>query len=185
VESYRLLLQHGPRDAEWVLERDDMLLSLTDPDGQVVFAGESAHRVVNLWYLSGESEIRLGPAHDCLSFRKHPDALAAVRAAAEAGLTEDAEARVALRLRAANAVRDGLVMFVVAGGLFGLCCWWAATAGDPAPGTWLAWVLKWFGLLLGWALLVLLAFVGVGGDVALVGFRLRAWVRRIERAETR
>lgn len=182
MESYRLLQQGGPEDSEWILEREGAVLSLTDPDGQAVFTSEPAHRVVDLWYLGGHKEIRLVPEHNGLAFLKHRDALAAVRAAVEAGLAADAEARDGLRLRATGAIRDGLVMFVVAGGLFGLYCWWASTAGDPPPGTWLAWVLKWFGVCLGWALLVLLAFVGAGGDTALTGVRLRTWVRRIERS---
>jgi hypothetical protein len=182
VESYRLLPEGGPRDAGWVLERDGTLLSLTDPGGQVVFESEPAHRVVDLWYLGGAGEIRLAPAHACLAFRRHRDAVAAVRAAAEAGLVSDAEGRGGVRRRAAGAVRDGLVMSGVAGGLFGLYCWWAFTAGDPPPGTWLAWVLKWFGVCVGWALLVLLALAAAGAEIARVGLRLRSWVRRIERA---
>jgi hypothetical protein len=182
VESYRLVLEGGRRDAEWVLARDGAEVTLTDPDGQIVFAGEPAYRVIDLWNLGGEGRIRLVLAHDCLAFRKHRGAVAAVRAAVEAGLAADSEVRGGLRLRAAAAIRDGSVMFAVAGGLFGLYCGWAFAAGDPPPGTWLAWALEWFGVCVGWALLVLLAVAGAGVEIARVGFRLRSWVRRVERS---
>ena len=73
-------------------------------------------------------------------------------------------------------------MFVVAGGLFGLYCWWAFTDGDPPPGTWLRWVLMWFGWLIHWVLLVLMGAALAGPFVSFFGLRQWWRLRRIGRA---
>ena len=40
----------------------------------------------------------------------------------------------------------------------------------------MAWVLRWFGVCIGWALLVLLALTAAGLEIARVGFWVRRWV---------
>jgi hypothetical protein len=68
-------------------------------------------------------------------------------------------------------------MFVIAGGLFALYCWWAATSEDPPPGAWLAWVLTSLGFIFGWLFLV---FAAAGPWIACIGLRQRSLVRRAD-----
>jgi hypothetical protein len=185
VESYRLVPDGGSRDAEWVLEWDDVTLTLRAPDGQPVFEGPTAaaHRVVELYELYAEGKVSLATPHGSLRFTKQPAALAAVRGLVEAGLAGDAAFCAELRRQSLRAIPRGLVMFAVGGGLFGLYCWYASWAPDPPPGHWMRWI--------GWLVHgVLLILMGVGLAGLLVAyFGVRQWlrVRRIERraAETR
>jgi hypothetical protein len=180
VESFRLLLDTGPRDAEWVLECEGPLLSLTAPDGFKVIAAEPAHRVINLRSLLGENAICLVSEHGSRIFRKNRAAIAAIRHSVKAALAEDAAFRAELGRESRQDVWAGLAMFLVAGGLFASYCWWAATSGDPPPGTWLAWVFRWLGPFFGALLCVLLVFAAVGPWIAYTGLRQRSLVRQAE-----
>ena len=162
MESFRLLLNTGPRDAEWVLECEGPLLSLTAPDGFKVIAAEPAHRVINLRALLGRDAICLVSEQGFRKFRKNRAALAAIKHSVKAALAEDAASRAELGRESRQDVWGGLAMFVVAGGLFASYCWWAVTSGDPPPGTWLAWVFRWLGPFFGVLLFVLLIFAEVG-----------------------
>ncbi len=179
MESHRLVLEGGPRDAEWLLEWEGVTLTLTGPDGRPVFetGAGGAHRLVDLYDLYAEGKITLATPHGAVTFRKQPAALAALRALVEAGLAQDAEFRAELRRQSLRAIPRGLVMFVVGGGLFGLYCWYASWAPDPPPGHW----VRWFGWLIHGALLVLMAAGLAGPFVAYFGFRQWLRVRRIER----
>jgi hypothetical protein len=179
VESYRLIQEGGPGDAEWVLAWGDATLTLDAPDGQRVFEGPSAaaHHFVELYELYAEGKISFATPHGSLAFKKQSAAVAAVRRLVEVGLAGDPEFCAELRRQSLWAIPLGLVMFVVGGGLFGLYCWYASWAPDPPPGHW----MRWFG----WAIhLVLLVLMGVGlAGPVVTYFGVRQWlrVRRIER----
>jgi hypothetical protein len=57
-----------------------------------------------------------------------------LRTFVEANLEKDAEYRTHLHREAVRDIPIGLAMFIVAGGLFGLYCWYASWAPDPPPG---------------------------------------------------
>src|SRR5262245_55973717 len=99
MESYRMILKGGPRDAEWILEWDDATLALKDPDGRPVFEVESnaAHRVVGLYQLFAEGQISFATPVGFLTFKKNPAALTPLRRLVESGLAQDAEFRSELR----------------------------------------------------------------------------------------
>lgn len=152
---------------------------LKDPDGQPVFEAQvaCAHRAVELYELYAEGKISFASPHGSLAFKKNPAALAELRDFVEAGLASDAEYRTALRRQSLRAISLGLTMFVIAGGLFGLYCWYASGASDPPPGHW----IRWFGWLIHGILLVLLAAALAGPFIAYFGFRQWLRVRWIER----
>jgi hypothetical protein len=183
VESHRLRQEGGPRDAEWVLAWDDATLTLDAPDGQRVLEAPSsaAHGLVELYELYAEDKVSFATPHGSLAFKKQSVAVTAVRRLVEAGMAGDPEYCADLRRQSLRAVPRGLVMFVVAGGLFGLYCWWAAVAGDPPPGTWQRWVLVWFGWAIHGVLLILMGVALAGPFVAYFGVRQWLRVRRIER----
>jgi hypothetical protein len=108
-----------------------------------------------------------------------PAALAELREFVEAGLGSDAEYCTELRRQSLRSIPLGLAMFFVAGGLFGLYCWYASWAPDPPPGHW----IRWFGWLIHGILLVLLG-AALAGPLVAYFFGLRQWlrVRRLERA---
>jgi len=184
MHSHRLTHEGGPAGAKWQLEWDDAAFTLRDPDGQLVFecSDAQAHRVIEVYELYAEGKVSFATPHGSLTFKKHRAAAAGLRLFVEAGLRADPEYLAQLRRESARAIPRGLVMFVVAGGLFGLYCWWAFTNDDPPPGTWLRWVLVWFGWLIHGVLLVLMGVALAGPFVSFFG--LRQWWRfcRIGRA---
>lgn len=185
MESHRLVQEGGPRDAEWVLAWDDATLTLDAPDGQRMLEAppSAAHRIVGLYELYSEGKVSFATPHGPLAFKKR-SAVAAVRGLVEAGLAGDPGYCADLRRQSLRAIPCGLVMFVVAGGLFGLYCWWAFTAGDPPPGTWLRWVLVRFGWAIHWVLLILISVALAGPLVNYSGLRQWWRFRRIGRAAT-
>jgi hypothetical protein len=179
VESHRLILESGPPDAEWLLEWDDVTLTLKAPDGQLVLEAPptAAHRLVELYELYAEGKVSFATSHGSRTFKKQSGALAALRGLVEAGMAGDAEFRAELRRQSLRAIPRGLVMFVVGGGLFGLYCWYASWAPDPPPGHW----IRRFGWLIHGVLLVLMGVGLAGPFVAYFGLRQWLQVRRIER----
>jgi hypothetical protein len=179
VESHRLVPEGGPPDAEWLLEWDDAAVTLKGPDGRPAFESPLAavHRVVGLHELYAEGKISFAGPRGALTFKKQPDALAALRGLVEAGLAGDTEFRDTLRRQSLHAILRGLAMFALGGGLFGLYCWYASWAPDPPPGHW----IRWFGWLIKGILLVLMAVGLAGPFVAYFGLRQWLRVRRIER----
>ena len=108
---------------------------LLNPDGEAVLEAEAAraHRLVELFDLYAEGKVSLATPDGSLTFKRNRAAVADVRAFLEQGLASDVEYRTQLRREAAGAIPRGLVMFVVAGSLFGLYCWWASRR-QPAAG---------------------------------------------------
>jgi hypothetical protein len=163
VQSHRLLLKGGPSTAEWRLQWDDTKFVLKDPDGQSVFETDTAyaHRVVDIYELYAQGKISL---------------TSPLRKFVEAGIGADNQYRAELRRQSLRAILRGIAIFVIAGGLFTLYCWYASWAPDPPH-----WV-RWFGWLIHGILLLLLAIALAGPW--LVYFGLRQWlrIRRIERA---
>jgi hypothetical protein len=179
VHAHRLILEGNSSEAEWLLEWDDAKFVLKDPDGQIVFEAEAtyAHRLVELFELYAEGKISFATQHGSLVFKKNPAAVADLLEFVEAGLKSDAQYRTRLRHQSMRAIVRGLAMFVVAGGLFGLYCWYASWAPDPPPDHW----VRWFGWLIHAILLVLLAVALAGPLIAYFGFRQWLRFRRIER----
>jgi hypothetical protein len=182
MELHRMILEGGPRDAEWLLEWDDATLALKDPDGHPVFEVESnsAHRVVGLYQLFAEGQISFATPVGFLTFKKHRAALTPMRRLVELGLARDAEFRSELRRESLRAIPRGLALFVVGGGLFSLYCWYASWAPDLPSGHW----IRWFGWLIHGVLLVLMGAALAGPCVCYFGFRQWLSVRRIERRAT-
>jgi hypothetical protein len=183
MHDYRLIPELGPDRDEWLLRWDEQSLQLKDPDGETVIDIETAaaHQLVDLYELYDQRKVGFLTAQGPLVFRKHPAAVEALRELVEDALVEDAEFRDALREHSLQQVGIGLAMFLVAGGLFALYCWWAAIADDPVPGTWLHFVLTWFGWLIHLLLLVLLGLALAGLAVAYYAIRQWQRARRIER----
>lgn len=180
-----LLRRDGDRpDARWRIEWDDVTFELTDPIGGCVLTvpAADAHRLIGMNDLYHEGRVSIATPHGPLTFRKHRSAVVDLRVMFEAGLLGDPEYLAHLRREAARTVPLGLVMFVAAGGLFELYCWWAFTAGDPPPGTWLRWALVWFGWLVHLVLIVLLGIALAGPWVSASAARQWWRFRRIERA---
>jgi len=180
VHSHQLIPEGGSSKAEWLLEWDDAKFALKDPDGQPVFEAEAAYayRVVKLYELYAEGKISFASPHGSLAFKKNPAALAELREFVEERLGSDGEYCTELRRQSLRSIPLGLAMFFVAGGLFGLYCWYASRAPDPPPGHW----IRWFGWLIHGILLVLLGAALAGPLVAYFGLRQWLRVRRIERA---
>jgi hypothetical protein len=172
------------RDRKWTLAWEGQFLTLTDPDGRAVFERVPASRVVNLYALDDERSIKFVVGYELLESRRRNSALAALRTAVEVAVAEDAAFRAERTRTARESVRHGFVAGAVAGGLFGLYVWWAFTGDDPLPGTWLRWVFDWFGWLIGWMLIVLLAFAVAGPTICYSGLRELRRIRRVERRMT-
>jgi hypothetical protein len=130
LQSFRLILEGDPPEGGWLLEWDDETLSLRDPEGRPIFEAPSAsaHRVVDLDELYGESKVGFATPFGSWAFRKYPDALEAVRQLVERGLAGDPAFLLGMRAQALRMAALGLVMFAVGGGLFGLYCWFASWA---------------------------------------------------------
>jgi hypothetical protein len=109
--------------------------------------------------------------------RRNPAASAALRAFVEAGLRSDVAYRTQLKHESLLSIPIGLAMFLVAGGLFALYCWYASWAPDPPPDHW----LRSFGWLVHGILLLLLGAALAGPFVAYNGLRQWLRIRRIER----
>ncbi len=187
MESYRLIVERGPRDAEWVLAWDAAVLTLTAPDGEQVLEvpPNTIHRHVRLDELYSEGKVCIITPHGQLTFRTYPEVLTAVRQQVEVGLVDDADFCADLRRKSLQDIPAGLLMFVVCGGLFGLYCWWATTNGDPPPGTWQRTLLVWSGCLIYGVLLVLLGVALAGPLISYRGLRTWLRVRRIVRLADR
>jgi hypothetical protein len=178
VHSHLLTLEGDWPGAKWVLEWDDAVFIVRAPNGETAFAVETAHahRAIEVNELYAEGKISLTTPDGPLAFKKHRAAAAALRAFFEAGLRTDPEYLARLRTDAAGTIPSGLVMFVVAGGLFSLYCWWAFTHDDPPfIRLWPRWALAVVGSLIHGVLLVLLAAALAGPLVSLWG--LRQWWR--------
>lgn len=183
MPTHLLRRDEDPPDARWRIEWDDTTFELTDPVGGsvVAVAAAGAHRLVGVYELYSEGRVSIATASGRLTFRKHPAAVASLRVMFESNVERDPEYLAHLRRDAARAMPRGLVMFVAAGGLFALYCWWAFTAGDPPPGTWLRWALVWFGWLVHLVLIVLLGMALAGPWVSVSAARQWWRFRRIER----
>jgi hypothetical protein len=179
MESYRLVQEGGPRDAEWVLAWDDALLTLDAPDGQRVLEAppSAAHRLVDMYALYAEDKVSFATPHGALTFKEQTAAVAAVRRLVEASMAGEPEFCADLRRQSLLTIPLGLAMFVVGGGLFGLYCWYASWAPDPPPGHW----IRWFGWAIHGVLLVLMGVGLAGPFVAYFGLRQWQRLRRIER----
>jgi hypothetical protein len=180
AHSHRIVLESDASKAEWLLEWDNVTFELKDADGRVVYESEAAeaHRIVELYELYEEGKISLSSPYGSLVFEKNPAALADLRQFMDAAIASDVEYRKALRRQSLRLVPLGLAMFFVAGGLFGLYCWYAARAPDPPPGHW----IRRLGWLIHGVLVVLLGAALAGPLLCFAGFRLWRRVRRIERA---
>lgn len=179
MESYRIRQEGGPRDTAWVLACDGEMLTLDAPDGERVLKAPitEVHRLVGLYDLYAEGKVRLATSRGSLVFREQSDSEAAAKRWVEAGMAADPEFCADLRRQSLGAIRRGLVMFLVGGGLFGLYCWYASWAPEPPPEHWIR-RLKWpiHGVLL------LLLGLGLSGPLAAYfGLMQLSRVRRIER----
>jgi len=184
MHSHQLTYEGGLTDAKWLLEWDDAAVTLRGPDGQPVFQAEAgqALRIIEIFELYAEGKVSFATTHGSLTFKKNRAAAAEMRSFVEAGLRADPEYLAQLRRHSAVTTTRGLAMFVVAGGLFGLYCWWAFTDGDPPVGTWQRWVLVWFGWLIHGMLLILMGVSLAGPFVSFFGLRQWWRFRRIGRA---
>lgn len=169
------------RDRKWTLFWEGKFLTLSDPDGKLVFERQPAPRMVKLDVLDDERRIVFVVGYEILEFRQRKSAIAALRAAVDVALAEDHEFRAERSRLGRENIRGGLALGLVAGGLLGLYVSWAVTSDDPAPGTWLRWVFDWFGWLIGWLLLVLTAFAGAGLMICYSGIRELRRIRRVDR----
>lgn len=178
MPSHRLVLESDSSNAEWLLEWNSVEFVLKNPQGEPVFTVDTAvaHRVVGLFELYAKGRIGLASTQGSLVFQKHPAANADLRDLVKAALQGDVGYRAQVRRQAKHSVAIGLAMFVVAGTLFGLFCWYASWAPDPPPGHW----IQRFGWLIHICLLVLLAIALTGPFVAAFGVRLWQRVRCIE-----
>lgn len=180
VHSHKLIAERQALKGEWLLEWDNAKFVLKDPGGQPVFEADAANavRVIDLYELYVESKISLASPQGSLAFKKNPAAVAELRRFVDVRLAEDVDYRSELRRQSLLAIPLGLAMFLVAGGLFGLYCWYASWAPDPPLRHWIRW--------LGWLVhLVLAVLLGAAFAGAVIGcFGLRRWlgIRRIERA---
>jgi hypothetical protein len=175
---HRILPENGRPGDEWSLEWDDATFILKDPDGEPALevGATRAHRLVEAYDLYAEGKVTFTTPHGALTFKPDQATLVALREFVEENLRSDPEYREELRRHARRSIVLGLMMFVVAGGLFGLYCWWASWAPDPPPGHW----IRWFGGLIHGVLLVLMAGAIAGPFVCWFGFRQLLRVRRIE-----
>jgi hypothetical protein len=179
LHSHRLILKGDQSNREWLLEWDDKSFVLKDPDGLPVFEAESqyAHRIIELHEMYADGRISFATPNGSLAFKKNPEALVELREFAEARLSCDDVYRSELRRSALRAIPCGLSMFIVAGGLFSLYCWYVSWAPDPPPGHW----IRWFGWLIHGVLLLLLGVALAGPAVCYSGFRHWLRIRRIDR----
>jgi hypothetical protein len=180
THSHWLILEDGPANAEWLLERDLTTLILTDPDGNPVLQTNvaEAHRLVDLHALYFQCKISLRSSNGSVVFRRNSAAQADLRELVETGVASDAEYRKKLRRPILPFILAGVAMFFVAGGLFGLYCWYASWAPEPPPGHW----IRWFGWLIHGILLLLLVAALLGPVAVYHGIQQWVCVRRVERA---
>jgi len=173
VHTIRLILKDDPTKAEWLLQWDNSSFSLKNPEGQPVFetAVSTVHRLVEIRELYAEDKISLAIPYGSMVFESDPIALAELRAFVAKSLGSDAEYCAELQRRSLRSIPIGLAMFLVAGSLFGLYCWYAIGAPDPPPGHW----IRWFGWLIHGILLILLGVALAGPYVAWLG--VREWLR--------
>jgi hypothetical protein len=179
VHSHELTLEKGPHDAIWLLEFDEGNFYLTAPDGEVELEDQDdrAHRLIDHYALYAEGKICLRTPTGSLVFKPHKEAVKDLRELFEARLRSEPEYVEILSQGARGAIPFGFVLFIVAGGLFALYCWWASWAPDPPPGHW----LRWLGWLIHGALLLLLAVSLAGASMVVFGVRELQRLRRIAR----
>lgn len=179
MPSHRLFPEKDRDDGEWLLEWDDAKFVLRSPDGRPAFVEDTsnAHRSIKLYELYVEGKIAFSGPPDSPVFEKNPAASAALRAFVEAGLRSDVAYRTQLKRESLLTMPIGLAMFLVAGSLFALYCWYASWAPDPPPDHW----IRSIGWLVHGILLLLLGAALAGPFVAYNGLRQWLRIRRIER----
>jgi hypothetical protein len=174
--QFRLILDGDSSKAQWLVEWDDTNFVLHDPNGQAVFEAETfcVHRVVDFYELYAKGRISFTTPSGPLKFQKNDEALEDLLDLVDTGLRGDSEYRDEIRRQSRRGILLGIGMFVIAGGLFGLYCWFASWA--PPPGNW----FRWFRWLIHGVLLFLLAAAFAGPFVAYDGLRQGLLIRRIE-----
>jgi hypothetical protein len=179
MHSHRLTLESGSPAEVWLLQWDDATFALKAPNGETVLevALAEAHRLFEPHELYSEGKISFVTPFGPLTFKPQTAAVEEVRALVDAGLRSDPEYRLLLRRQYRRVFALGLVMFVVAGGLFALYCWWASWAEDPPPGHWLYYV----GWLIRLGLFLLLGAALAGPVLCFQALRQLRRLRRIER----
>lgn len=178
MHSHRLILDDGPRSAEWLLEWDESTFTLKGPDGQPVLQTETpqAHRLIEIYELYEEGKISFETPAGSLTFKKQRAAANDLRALVDAGLRSDAEYRLLRMQRARRLIPFGLAMSIVGAIPLALFSWWAWWAND-GPGNWIRPVA----LLAQVLLLVVFAMTLAGPCLCLSGLRELRRIRRTER----
>jgi hypothetical protein len=146
MHSYRLIPETGP-NAPWLLEWDEKLFFLQDPDGQRVIEVETslAHRVIDLSRAFVDGTICIVGAQEPFCFKQNDTAQYNLQRLVETGLRSDPEYRAAMHRQSARSMVGGAAMFLIAGGLLGCYCWYASWAPDPPEGSWIrffGWLIK-------------------------------------------
>src|SRR3954454_13216580 len=127
MPRHLLVLESAPGAGEWVLEWGGETLSMTGPDGELLFEVPvaRAHRVVELYELDQEGKVSFATEAGPMTFNKNKEAVRDVRELVLAGLRSDGEYREGQKRLAKLLIPLGLAMFFVCGGLFAWYCWWA------------------------------------------------------------
>jgi hypothetical protein len=180
MPSHRLILEKAKGAGEWLLEWDEVTLRLSDPEGQRGFEHPvlRAHRIIEIYELDVGGKVSFATSDGSMTFAKNSDAARDVRELMLRGLRLDADYRHALKRTSRRMVWIGVAVFFVSGGLFGAYCWWAGTAGDPGPDSWIRSV----GPLMHLGLLVLLAGALAGPVITFSAIRSLNRIREVERS---
>jgi hypothetical protein len=176
-----LIPERGSPNAEWLLEWDQSVFTLKDPDGQSVVRSETvgAHWLVDTYALYQDGKVALITPLRVYTFQRQATAAADLCDLVKSALQRDPAYRRSLAALGRWTASWGLAFFVFSGGLFGAYCWWAYYAPDPPPGHW----IHQLGWLVQEVLRILLGVAIVSFGICWFGL-LELWrVRRIERAE--
>jgi hypothetical protein len=179
MRSYQLVPELGSPKTPWLLDWDTECFVLRDANGETVVETDTAaaHLIIDLSQTFIDGTICIAVPPEVLRFKRNSAAEAGLRKLVETAIARDPVYRAAMRQRSLRAMKFGPLLFVVAGGLFGVFCWYAIAAPEPPADHWIRYVRG----LMKWSLTVLVAVALLGLGLSCSGFCQWLRIRRIER----